>query len=209
MHSQFSMSSRTPLRASASSFVLRAPQAQLPATAARRRRRVRRDDRDVLLCRSSPDTIIGFALPTSSSFVAHSSLPVFESNARKRRSSVAPTKTRPPAVTVGPALPLPPVFCFPAGRKSFTPSVVSHAISPVFALTAISRDHGGRWHGRIDVAAGRVLPRRRGERVERSDAVHRRAIVERAASRRVSKLYVTPGFFFSTQPTSDVSCEFT
>src|SRR6185436_9794939 len=24
----------------------------------------------------------------------------------------------------------------------------------------------------------------------------------------VSKLYVTPGFFFSTQPTSDVSCEF-
>ena len=51
-------------------------------------------------------------------------------------------------MTVGPALPLPPTFCLPAGRKSLTPSVVSQAISPVLALTAIKRDHGGRWHGR-------------------------------------------------------------
>src|SRR6266516_901997 len=87
---------------------------------------------------------IGVALPTASSFVTQSSLPVFELNARKRRSSVAATNTSPPAVTVGPALPLPPTFCFPGGRLSLIPSVVCHAISPVLALTATSRDHGGR-----------------------------------------------------------------
>ena len=84
-------------------------------------------------------------------------MPVFESNARKRRSSVAPMKTSPPAVTVGPALPLPPVLRLPSGSASVVPSVVCHAISPVFALTAISRDHGGRWHGSYDVAAVVVL----------------------------------------------------
>jgi len=93
--------------------------------------------------------LIGLALPAASSFVTHSSLPVFESNARKRRSSVAPTNTSPPAVTVGPALPLPPTFCFPSGRFSLIPSVVCHAIAPVFALTATSLPHGGRWHGAL------------------------------------------------------------
>src|SRR5204863_287989 len=37
-----------------------------------------------------------------------------------------------------------PTFCLPAGRFSFIPSVVCHAIAPVLALTATSRDHGGR-----------------------------------------------------------------
>src|SRR4030095_1234867 len=69
--------------------------------------------------------------------------------ARKRRSVVAPTNTSPPAVTVGPALPLLPVSCLPSGSASVSPSGVSHAISPVLALTATSRPHGGRWHGRL------------------------------------------------------------
>src|SRR4249919_2801678 len=101
---------------------------------------------------------MGFAFTVFSTLVTHSSLPVFESNARKRRSLVAPMNTRPPAVTVGPALPLPPTFCLPAGRKSLTPSVVCHAISPVLALTAIKRDHGGRWHGRITSRPSAFFP---------------------------------------------------
>ena len=48
---------------------------------------------------------MGFALTFLSSLATHSSLPVFESNARKRWSVVAPMKTSPPAVTIGPALP--------------------------------------------------------------------------------------------------------
>ena len=80
-----------------------------------------------------------------------SSLPVFESKARNRRSVVAPTKTRPPAVTVGPALPLFPVSCLPSGSASVRPSGVSQAISPVLALTATRRPHGGRWHGRFAI----------------------------------------------------------
>src|SRR4030095_3396472 len=92
---------------------------------------------------------MGVVVAARASGVDHSSLPVFESNARKRRSLVAPTKTRPPAVVVGPALPLPPVSCLPSGSASLRPSVLSHAISPVFALTATRRAHGGRWHGRF------------------------------------------------------------
>lgn len=43
------------------------------------------------------------------------------SNARNRRSLVAPMNTSPEAVGIGPALPLPPTFCRPAGRSSFRP----------------------------------------------------------------------------------------
>jgi hypothetical protein len=78
--------------------------------------------------------------------VTQSSLPVFASKARKRPSDVAPTNTRPPAVTVGPALPPLPASCLPAGRFSFKPSTDCHTISPVLALTAYSFDHGGLTH---------------------------------------------------------------
>ena len=78
-----------------------------------------------------------------SSLYVQSSSPVLESNARNLRSVVAPIKTRPPALTIGPALPLPPTFCFSGASPSFNPSTETQAISPVFALTAQSRPHGG------------------------------------------------------------------
>jgi hypothetical protein len=68
---------------------------------------------------------------------------------RKRRSLVAPMNTSPPAVTMGPALPVEPVFRLPSGRASVIPSVVCQAISPVFAFTANKRPHGGFWHGQF------------------------------------------------------------
>src|SRR5262252_7673726 len=98
-----------------------------------------------------PAYVIGFELPAPGNDATHSSLPVFESNARMRRSFVAPTMTIPPAVAIGPALPLPPVFFFPSGSVSVMPSGTCQAMSPVFALTATSRAHGGRWHGRLAI----------------------------------------------------------
>src|SRR5258708_3956399 len=92
---------------------------------------------------------MGFALALRSSLADHSSLPVFDSIARKRLSLVAPMNTRPPAVTVGPALPTPPTFCFPGGSDSFTPIGTSHPISPVLAFTANRRPHGGFWQGQL------------------------------------------------------------
>ena len=45
--------------------------------------------------------VIGFALPTPDSGATHTSLPFLASNARIRRSFVAPTMTSPPPVTIG------------------------------------------------------------------------------------------------------------
>src|SRR5690606_34021064 len=73
--------------------------------------------------------------------------PVVASKARKRRSFVAPTNTRPPAVTVGPALPEFPTSCLPSGSSSITPSGTDHLIAPLFASTATSSPHGGLKHG--------------------------------------------------------------
>src|SRR5262245_32919193 len=110
--------------------------------------------------------------------------------------------TSPPAVTVGPALPLPPTFCFPAGRFSLIPSIVCHAISPVFALTAMSRDHGGRWHGSTMSRPEASLPidaENEWNGPTPSTDARSYGCVEPGASNE----YVTPGFFFSTHPTSD------
>ena len=120
-----------------------------PSRQRERHERIGRDRGDVLLAALAA---IGHRVRVhlaSTACVDHSSLPVFASKARNRRSLVAPTNTRPPAVTVGPALPLPPVSCLPSGSASVRPSGLSHAISPVLALTATSRAHGGRWHGRF------------------------------------------------------------
>src|ERR1051326_5642463 len=92
---------------------------------------------------------MGTAVDVYGSLVTHNSLPVFESKARKRASLVAPTNTRPPAVTMGPALLADPASCFPSGNDSTSPSGTCQAKSPVFALTAIRRPHGGRKQGRF------------------------------------------------------------
>src|SRR5688572_2964333 len=96
---------------------------------------------------------MGFAPALFASVVLQSSLPVFASNARNRRSLVVPTNTTPPAVTDGPALPALPTSCLPSGNASFKPSTLSQAISPVTALTATSLPHGGRWHGALGPTA--------------------------------------------------------
>src|SRR5271154_4906240 len=96
-----------------------------------------------------PSNVLGSELPSRSIFVTHSSLPVFESKARKRWSEVAPMNTSPPPVVIGPALPPFPVFCLPSGRPSLMPRVVCHAISPVLPLTAVRRPHGGFWQGQL------------------------------------------------------------
>src|SRR6185369_15227697 len=89
----------------------------------------------------------------------HTSLPVLESKARKRLSSVAPMKTRPPAVATDPPILGRPVFCLSAGRLSVTPSRLSHAISPVFTLIAKSLPHGGWLQGMlVSGSQKRLLP---------------------------------------------------
>src|ERR1044072_6470176 len=100
---------------------------------------------------------MGFAFALASRVVVQTSLPVLASNARNRRSFVAPTNTRPPAVTVGPALPLLPTRRLPSGRASFTPSTDSQAIVPVLRFTATSFDHGGRCQGSCGPGRGRPL----------------------------------------------------
>src|SRR5438093_10461681 len=93
---------------------------------------------------------MGCAVAVAPRLKVHSSLPVRESNARKRLSLNDPKNTRPPAVAVGPAKPPErPVLRLPSGRPSVTPTVVCHAISPVLAFTAFKRLQGGFWHGRF------------------------------------------------------------
>src|SRR6187397_3171420 len=91
--------------------------------------------------------VIGVALPVALRRVTNSSLPVFESMARKRASEVVPMKISPPAVAIGPDDPPRPVFCFSGGSPSVMPSGICHANSPVAAFTAVRRPHGGRWQG--------------------------------------------------------------
>src|SRR5690242_11228287 len=91
---------------------------------------------------------MGVACPLPSIMAVHSSLPVRESNARNRRSFVAPMKTRPDAVAMDPPMFNAPVPCTPrASSSSTTPSGVRHAISPVLTFTAVNRPHGGFWQG--------------------------------------------------------------
>src|ERR1700674_3996921 len=92
---------------------------------------------------------MGTAVEVYGSFVTHNSFPVLESKARNLLSLVAPINTRPPAVTMGPALFADPASCLPAGNASTSPSGTCQAKSPVFALTAIRRPHGGRKQGSV------------------------------------------------------------
>src|ERR1700733_1718513 len=85
-----------------------------------------------------------------SSLVTHSWLPFFESNARNRRSFEAPMNINPPAVAIEPPRLTRPVSFLPSGSSSVMPSRTCHAISPVFAFTAVSKPQGGFWHGHLD-----------------------------------------------------------
>src|ERR1700733_16221754 len=98
---------------------------------------------------------MGTAVAAWSSLVTHSSLPDFESKARKRSSLVAPMKTIPPAVAIGPAkAPERPVCCLASGSSSVMPSGTVHTISPVLMFTADKLSQGGFWHGQLP----RTLP---------------------------------------------------
>src|ERR1700727_396529 len=91
----------------------------------------------------------------------HNSLPLFVSKARKRPSFVAPTNVNPLAVTIAPPRPGRPVFCMPEGKLSVTPSVVRHAILPVFTSTATNWPHGVGVQGKSSAGfQKRVTPAR-------------------------------------------------
>src|SRR6478609_8582495 len=83
---------------------------------------------------SFPKYVLGTDETEPFIFTVHNSLPVFASKARKRESSVAPMKTRPPAVAIDPPILGRPVFCFSGGRLSVTPRGTFQAISPVLTL---------------------------------------------------------------------------
>src|SRR5262249_28348484 len=81
---------------------------------------------------------------------SHNSFPVFDSNARNFPSTVAPMKTRPPAVAIAPPmLGVPAPFTPLASSSGKLPSGAFHATSPVAALTAYNSPHGGFWHGHV------------------------------------------------------------
>src|SRR3954465_7877443 len=90
---------------------------------------------------------MGVAVMPFSLSIAHNSLPVFESKARKRLSPVAAMNTSPPAVAIGPPEPALPAFFFPSGIALLIPKGTLQAISPVLAFTATKLDHGGLKHG--------------------------------------------------------------
>lgn len=95
-----------------------------------------------------PRNVIGVACPLAGSITDNSSFPLPLSNARKRRSSVAPIKTNPPAVTIDP-----PMFAVPVGGRPFasntstTPNTVRHRNSPLSRSMAVKCPQGGFWHG--------------------------------------------------------------
>ena len=51
-------------------------------------------------------------------------------------------------------MPCRPVFRLLSGNSSVTPTVVCHAMSPVFAFTAIRRLQGGFWQGHVSPTTG-------------------------------------------------------
>src|SRR6185369_15575778 len=98
--------------------------------------------------RSLPMNVIGKLWAHASSWVSHNCLPLFDSNARKRQSMVAPTKIRPLAVAI-----VPPMFAVPVLPKPFsfnesiTPNGTFQAISPRLTSTATNSPNGGAEHG--------------------------------------------------------------
>src|SRR5436190_15577643 len=93
-------------------------------------------------CRPPTSYVIGVARAPAGRSAFHSSRPVSMSNARIACSSVAPMKTNPLAVTIGP-----PRFGDPAAPP-IVPSGTFQAIAPVFRLTATREPNGGGTHGK-------------------------------------------------------------
>src|SRR5437868_3809062 len=91
--------------------------------------------------------VIGVARAPAGKSAFHSSRPVSVSNARIARSSVAPMKTTPLAVAIGP-----PRFTAP-GKPPMVPSGTFQAIAPVARFTATNAPNGG------GVQGSRVGPR--------------------------------------------------
>ena len=87
--------------------------------------------------------VIGVACPPAGNSYFHISLPVSESNARKKLSIAAPVKINPPAVTIGPPSVTVPVFI--PGTK--LPSGASHAFFPLNKSTAVTVPYGGALQG--------------------------------------------------------------
>src|SRR4029434_9288808 len=137
---------------------------------------------------------MGTAWALISSFAVHSSLPDFESKARKRLSLVAAIKTTPPAVAIGPPMLKRPVFFFPSGNSSVMPSGTFHAMSPVLAFTAIKCPHGGFWHGHARAPEPLMLPERG------SPSLHWNREVGPTMLLRRNPLPRAPAGVFSIQP---------
>src|SRR5665213_1605953 len=135
------------------------------------------------------------------SCVSHSCFPVFESNARKRLSLVAPMNSSPPAVAIEPPMLRRQVFCFPAGSSSVTPKGIFHTTSPVFPLMAINWPHGGFWHGHALAPEFKMLP-------DRPPSDHWKRDVGPTMLLR-SYFTAAPSAFFSIQPMLASSCELT
>src|SRR5215475_3321449 len=95
-----------------------------------------------------PWKVMGVAWALAGRRVTQSSRPVSLSNARKRRSLVAPMKTRPPAVTMEP-----PILAVPVGGNPFaissstTPSTTRQRNSPRSRSIAVRLPQGGFWQG--------------------------------------------------------------
>jgi len=106
----------------------------------------RRHDRHVLLA-FCPDRVIERRCCVSS-FADHNSLPVLiqtlECDCRRRSMNTGLRRGNRPG-TSGRAY----ICAFLPAAIHFTPRGTCHAISPVFALTAIRRAHGGFWHGQF------------------------------------------------------------
>src|SRR5262245_15125822 len=96
-----------------------------------------------------PRYVMGIGVMLESSFTDQSSFPVFDSNARKRTTFVAPMPRKPTAVTIGPPAPGDPTFCLPGGNVSLSPSGTCHAMSPVLPLIATSLAQGGLLQGQF------------------------------------------------------------
>src|ERR1700751_2011955 len=92
---------------------------------------------------------MGAVCAPASNLVTHNSFPVFESNARKRLSIVAPINTNPLAVAREPPRFGAPVFRCPSGKISIIPRGTCQAMSPLLTFTAVNLPHGGFWQGKL------------------------------------------------------------
>ena len=95
-----------------------------------------------------PRNVIGTSCAQAGSSVSHTCFPLFDSNARKRQSIVAPMKITPPAVAMLPPMLSVPVLSKPlAFSDSTKPSGTRHATSPRLTSIASSSPNGGAEHG--------------------------------------------------------------